>query len=57
MKCDFFNLAVATPDAMVDTPLRSPTLHHNTKATNAFLVLDKRLLASFHYFNGGGACM
>ena len=34
MKCNFFNLVVATPDAMVNTPLQFLIAHHNTKATN-----------------------
>ena len=35
MKCNFFDLVAATPDAMVDTPLRSLIVCHNTKATNS----------------------
>ena len=34
-KCNFSNLVVATPDAMVGTPLRSFIQYHNTKATNS----------------------
>ena len=32
VKCNFFNLVVATPDAMVDTSLRSLMACHNTKS-------------------------
>ena len=35
MKCNFFNLVVATPDIMVDTPLWSSVACHNIKATNS----------------------
>ena len=35
VKCNFFGLVVATPDAMVDSLLRSPIAYHNTKATNS----------------------
>ena len=31
------SLVVATPDAMVDSSLRSPIAHHNAKATNFVL--------------------
>ena len=34
-KCNFFNLVAATPDTMVDAPLRSIMLHHNVEATNS----------------------
>ena len=35
VKCNFFDLVAATPDAMVDTPLRSAIAHHNAKAANS----------------------
>ena len=35
MKCNFFNLVAATPDAMANTSLGSPIAHHNAKATNS----------------------
>ena len=35
MKCNFFNLVVATPDAMVDTSLQSLMAHQNAKATDS----------------------
>ena len=35
VKCSFFDLVAATPDAMVDTPLQSRAAHHNTEATNS----------------------
>ena len=35
MKCNFFNLVVATPDAMADSPLRSLIAHQSAKATNS----------------------
>ena len=35
VKCNFFNLVVATPGAMVDTSLGSLIAHHNAKATNS----------------------
>ena len=34
-KCNFFGLVVATPDTMVNTPLRSLIAHYNTGATNS----------------------
>ena len=35
VRCNYFNLVAATPDAMVDTPLRSPVACHDTKAANS----------------------
>ena len=35
MKCNSFSLVAATPDAMVNSSLRPPTVHHCTKATNS----------------------
>ena len=34
VKCNFFNLVATTPDAMVNSPLRSLTSNHNAKATD-----------------------
>ena len=35
MKCNFFSLVAATPDAMGDTSLRSLAVCHNAKAANS----------------------
>ena len=37
VKCNFFDLVAATPDAMVDFLLRSPIVCRNAKASNSYV--------------------